>query len=370
MRKILRSAEFYVLTILIGYAIFIALTFPTNANPSPEIVSVSTITNLPSDDTAYGGAFFRPSDHINNPIFQKQYDSLNNLKTRIDYKNDRLLASSFFGCLGAAEDIPEEDHQLLDETQSRIRKLIVDSLDRLTVMIGEANGKSRDSLQKIQDAYQKKSIEDLNSSEIQSREQLPRLYYIGLRGYKLKEKESKFFIDNNSYNIAYIKYDSVRRGKYGSSTVAHYERTQIPVRYATRSEDVLIPISERQHAILNPILLGSGILFVIASIMIFAFGSVVVLFNISKGKPFALKNILYLKLMAYTAIIIASLKIFSSYLLHQIYSDLIPGDLVLPGFLDTLRNSWKAIFTAVALYLLMKAFTKGNKLQQDNSLTI
>ena len=298
MRKILRAPEFYILLVLIGIAIIGIVTFRATTPLDPELHSVSTIMDPPHGDTAFGGAFFDPWTDGPSGYYKhkKQYDSLYWIKSGIDYKNNGPLGSSFSGVIGAAEDIPANRDFFDDTTDEQHLQRVVDSLDQFTILISEASGKTRDSLKKAFEDFRKNSTEHLNSGTGRRREELPKLHYITLRGYKYKDPGTRFFVDQNTYNLAYVVWDSTKPGKYDSSRYGHYERKQISVRYLSKSDDVLIPISERQFLILSPVILGGNIVMAICWILIFGFGAIYILFNISRGKPFANRNIWYLEL--------------------------------------------------------------------------
>lgn len=370
MRKLLKSPDTYVLTCLIVIAITGILTFHSETPVYPTTPSTYSIIDHPRSDTAFGGVFFDPSYNTPYSDLKKQYDSLNMIKSRLEFKNSGPFSTAFLGVFGAAEDIPQFDKMLDDTALANFQKHVVDSLDQLTLLIGDATATQKDSLQKIYDRFRKQSQEEYNAAVEGARRKAPKLHYIMLGGYTLKDPESKFFVDNNTYNIAYQVKDSVKYRQSDSVVYYHYERKQVPVRYSSRSNAVLIPISKKQYSILRPFVIGGDIMMAIIWMFLYVFGSIVILINISRGKPFARKNITYLRVMTCLAILYASIKVFFPYLLRQIYSDLIPADFTLPAFGNLLQDAWQPIFTAITIFLLMKAFAKGYRLQQDNSLTI
>lgn len=195
------------------------------------------------------------------------------------------------------------------------------------------------------------------------------LYYISLGGYKLTE-QSFFFIQNGTYNVGYVAWDSVQQIRDRPVRMGHHERKQIPVRFNSEDGHVLVPISKARFDTLNKSLQAMYISFSLGMLFFFLGLPSQVLINISKGKAFDLKNIRYLNWMAIGLLVYALLDISMPYLIGFYFSNEIPSDFTRAPFRQIILEQFWTFFGAAAFFTIAKAFKRGHKLQQEQDLTI
>lgn len=194
-------------------------------------------------------------------------------------------------------------------------------------------------------------------------------YYISLGGYELPA-ESFFFIQNGTYNVGYVSWDSVQQYEDRPVHMGHHERKRIPVRFNSEDGRVLIPISKRQYDAFNTGLQATYISFSVVMLFFFLGLPAQVLINISKGRAFDLKNIRYLNWVAIGLLVYALLDISAPYLVRFYFSSEIPSDFTRATFWQTILEQFWTFFGAAAFFMIAKAFKRGYKLQQEQDLTI
>lgn len=194
-------------------------------------------------------------------------------------------------------------------------------------------------------------------------------YYLELVGYNL-DRDTKFYIHNDTYNLAYAKWDSIRKGQFGSTKIGHYESKQIKVRYASYNKSILIPISKKQYHffIVSLNILIYLIIFFIAYIFIGL--PIQILIRISKGDAFNGKNIQSFKMMSIVLFIYISVFTFGPYLLKFIFRKIIPTDFEFQFVSQTFLDNIYPCLTCLCLFFISKAFKKGYQLQKEQDLTI
>jgi hypothetical protein len=150
----------------------------------------------------------------------------------------------------------------------------------------------------------------------------------------------------------------------------HYERKNIAVRFAADEKKVLIPITGQQHQYATLIIKWGSYLFSFLFVYFFVGIPLQIIWNISKGRAFTLKNIRRFRLMTIVLLVYALSVTTAPYLFRLIFQDLIPQELVLIPFTSNLLSHLYLYFGSLALYLVGKAFGRGYSLQQDNALTV
>ena len=317
----------------------------------------------PLDDTPFGGLFASPriNDSLPHYLYQHIADSLKRIQDeRIKQNSSEMQSGMSVASLGvySTEIAPRGNVR---------RELIYDQTafrDSLSVAAHKkmAATKNKDSIRIIKD--------QLNDSLTYYNSQIKReyLYYLGLQGYSL-DKSSMFFVQNGTYNLAFPEWDTVGVGGH-SVWDGHYVRKQIPVRYATKDKLLLIPVSQRHFNILKIVM---GVLFL--SMLFFAAYCLLglpllILINISKGRAFDDINFKRFNIMTRVLLGWMVVKILSPYILWLIYRKMIPDDFIMPNFWQLIWDNGQLFFIAVAIYIIGKAFQKGNNLQNEQDLTI
>lgn len=272
----------------------------------------------PTEDTAFGGIFANINFNDSLPYYTYKYkeDSLNRIEQAREFNNKgQGIAGITCGALGV--------YTIVDEV-----------LDRGILK------------------------EERPDSE--------KHYYLALIGYNL-DNRTKFYIDNNTYNLAYPKWDSIN--KFGTK-FGHYESKQIKIRYASNNKSILIPISnERYHLFsISLSILSFSILFFFAYIFIGL--PIQILFRVSKGDAFNRKNIQSFKLMSIVLFIFTLVCSFVPYFFKFIYQKIIPADFKLQSVPQTFISYLYLYIVCLVLFIITKAFKKGYQLQKEQDLTI
>ena len=335
--------------------------------------SVTTSIDMPADDTAFGGIFYSPYIDDSLPYYKYRTikDSVERKQQEIKMKNQSFGSGMSMGSIGVFAINKENNFWRKASTTDAIAKSLEDSLSLLQQ--AKATTKDKDSVDNI-DELSDEVLRRLNKrnndviNELQQKQE--KLYYFALVGYQPKDYNTKFFIDGDSYNLAYMVVDSVGKNTYQVSQAAHYERKQIPVRYSAEEKKILIPVTKSQY---NYIYAGLNVWFYLSAFlsMYFFLGlPIQILINISKGKAFTLKNIRRFRLIAIVLFVYGLLNVLMPHVLALVFRNYIPNELVRTPFIQTIFGDLPVFFIALGVFLVSKAFERGYRLQQENALTI
>lgn len=195
------------------------------------------------------------------------------------------------------------------------------------------------------------------------------LYFLGLGDYTL-ERNSKFYIIDNSYQLTYEVWDRNKTGNTISNKNGHYASKEIKIRYASDRKMVLVPVTKIQFTIINTILFIAAFLTLAFTLNLFIYFPFKILMNISRGNAFIFDNISMLKFMSVGLFVFVFISLIIPYLMHFIFRNIIPTDFVLPNIISGFSNCFFLLLMAVALLITSKAFKKGYELQLDQDLTI
>lgn len=325
---------------------------------------------LPDTDTTMGGIFSSLYTQDSTPyyIYKKRQDSFNRVKQIRDVRNNgQAMESTSTGIIGVfslnKKTISELDFSPFDPDNTVIKSFI-DSLNKVypkpSVKESEAIGELITKKSNDQRIYRTDSI----NKELEKE----KLYYFGLRGYELKDHDTQFYIADDKYHLAYVKWNGQEGKKLNNE--GHYESKQIKVRYASERKTILIPISKKTHRILNFTIWTLGLLTAVL-ILYFFFGLPIrLLINISKGKAFTERNIQMLNQISLFAFIISFFTIVSPYIFRLIFWQHIPDDFRMEPLLDKIFDNLIVLIIAVITFIIAKAFKKGYRLQYEQDLTI
>jgi hypothetical protein len=194
-------------------------------------------------------------------------------------------------------------------------------------------------------------------------------YYIGFDGYRL-DRESKFFIQNETYNLAYVKWDTVKNNRNNNWKHGHYERKQIAVRYSAENERVLVPVTKHQYEALRALLYLFWFVFLVGALYFFIGIPVQVLLNISRGLAFDENNVRYFNVIARLFFVLGLMYLFGPYILDLFLRFIIPADFKRPPILEGIWTVVWLFVLSIAVYITGKAFQKGNTMQKEQDLTI
>ncbi|HEX6426173.1 MAG TPA: hypothetical protein VF008_00755, partial [Niastella sp.] len=318
----MRKRSFSILALVIAGLITVYFSFMMwTAEPASDNFHYTTtyrLIQLPEGDTAFGGIFssFRINDSLPHYAYQLIADSLKKINDERQQENGSMDAQgNTLGPLGVY-DFPVWKKQ---DWNRSISKQYIAQLDSVTNLAYKkiAATTNKDSIQKIKDQLRDTSAyyNSLISQETAAGDTATdHFYYFGLHGYVLN-KDAKFFIQNGTYNLAYIKLDTIIKNKTGSSEEGHYERKQIPVRYATEKKRLLIPVSRQQYNVLNIVVGVVSISLIFAALYFFLGLPILILISISKGRAFDDMNIRRFSIMARLMLAVALINVVLPYVL-------------------------------------------------------
>jgi hypothetical protein len=334
MRK--RSISVLALAIAVIITAYFMVTMWATTGVNNISGRVSTDIFPVYDDTAFGGLFAQTSsvnDSLPHYIYQHIADSLKQVNQERQLENRGVaISGNAFGSLGAYTLATPENRS---EEKGKLQQ-IVGLLDSLTIAADKkiATLTNKDSIQRIKDQL-RDTLEYFNrvsNQEVATTQNAPgNLHYLSLQGYSLPD-EKKFFVQNGTYNLAVPKWDSIKKSGNETWRYGHYERKQIPIRYSTENQMLLIPVSSQQFRFFSFILPVLGCFIIAASIFFFLGLPVQILINISRGKAFNDKNVQRFNSMALALLIVTLGTILSPYILRLCFWKMIPDDFIFPGF--------------------------------------
>lgn len=343
------------ISLLLAGVIYFSLK-GVSVSTSTEFTTVSI--NLPENDTAFGGLFniTHISDNTPYSIAKQINDSIEDVKKSLALESNLNFASGFeVGFFGVSKFKPRKQLKLL--------KSFVDSLDQLSNL----QSTLKDSA--IRPGIQQR-IDSLKTGLFDKKEEeMTTSYSISLRNYKIKE-HAKFFVQNNTYYLAFVTWDSVNVGSETKELSGRYVRKQIPVMYSEAQKKIYVPVTKRTYTFINILLNVWGFFLLGYSILVILILPVFILIAISRGNAFTSRNIYGLKVITYSFVFFTVLKIFEPFILHSIFNSRIPAELQPMSFPEILNDSLAFLIISLILFVILKAFQKGYKLQQEQDLTV
>jgi Protein of unknown function (DUF2975) len=344
--------------------------FSGSANTPPMFRTIS----MPEGDTAFGGLFFDPQINDSLPHYQYKHidDSIKQIKKAIDLNNKSTGSGRSVGSLGATEITKNWSFDVNNEfLTDSVLKGLEDSMDLLSMsMVNLKEGDSLKRIEKLMDEIHQRSTARHNEVLQQKKQSEEKLYYLALEGYRMEDDNTRFFLDNDTYNLAYVVWDTVVKQTFDSNKQGYYKRKRISVRYAAEDQKVLVPVTKKQYYFLFNTLTFGGYFIIFLLVYFFVGLPFQIIINISKGKAFTLKNIYRFKLMAVVLLIYGLMSIAAPYLFKLIYNNIIPEEFVLKPFTQTFFSYLPFLFSSLGLFLISNAFQRGYNLQQENALTI
>ncbi len=351
-------------TLFIGLWIYFS-TIGVTATHSYSHTSIS----LPESDTAFGGIFsiLQVSDSIPHYQYKKIEDSFNRAKRNKEIKNSGSQINGLsFGSIGVysiqKRNIFEFEYPVKN-IENQILQPLYDSFNASNKFQTKAE---LDSFNKIvSDSLQNnfsKRTDSLNKIIKNEKD-----YYLSLNNFSLKDFDTKFFIERDSFYLAVVKWGSLTNNKNKSG---YYQRKKISIRYSEANKQILIPINQRTHSILRPVIYLFAILIGTIIIYILIGFPIQILVNISRGKVFTEKNNGMLKLITLWAFVLTFSSILTPYFFYLLFKNRIPDEIGLPPFFTILSTNIAPLFICVLTFFIHKAFKRGYKLQQEQALTI
>jgi hypothetical protein len=319
-----------------------------------------TSVELPESDTAFGGIFYTPrfSDSLPHYIYKRMEDSACKVKAELDLENRGVSGDGMsIGLFGIyALDRPEKytyKERIIKESLERMDNATIAADQKMTATT------SKDSIEKIKNQlrdsldfykrYYGKRIAIVGKGKDQ-------YYYIGIDGYRL-DRETKFFIQNETYHLAYVKWDTAKANPNNNWKHGHYERKEIPVRYSAENERVLVPVTKHQYEALRSLLYVLWFVFLVGALYFFLGIPIQVLLNISRGLAFDENNVRYFRVIG-------------PYVTDLFLSIIVPADFKRAPFTEGLSTPCWLFVLSIAVLITGKAFQKGNTMQKEQDLTI
>lgn len=371
MRK--RSVSILTLAVAGLLFTFFFILFRSTSSVSFADHHGGTSIDLPQSDTAFGGLFYTAqfNDSLPHYLYMRMEDSAKKVKAESEIENRGVSVNGMsMGIFG----VYSMDRPQPYTVRERMIKELLTQMDNAEIAADQkrAATTNKDSIEKINSqlrdslAYYKRIHEKKMSDVGQHKE---KYYYVGLEGFKL-DRDSKFFIQNETYNLAYVKWDTVSKNPNSNWKHGHYERKEIPVRYSAEDERVFIPVTHNQYNAMNALLyvICFGLLF--AGLYFFFALPVRVLINISKGKAFDDQNVRNFNIMARAFLIMGLLSLVVPYILDCCLRSIVPHEFKRITFPENAWNNCWIFLVAIAVFITGKAFQKGNTLQKEQDLTI
>lgn len=341
----------------------IEFTAPTNNSYS--------VIDLPVTDTAFGGFFSHVQTEDLMPYYKyrKAQDSFKRIEQIRNLKNKGLVGEGFssggIGIFAIPKKSSLEVSLPLRDSGDPILKTLIDSLDKVhTNPVTKKSLNSNELIQRSINArlnYRRDSI----NKELEKE----KLYYFALDGYELKNYDTKFYIEGDNYNLAYVKWDTTKSANQFAKT-GHYESKQIKVRYASERKRILIPITETPFKVLKFVIWTFAFLTGALILYFFVGLPIRLLINISRGRAFIEKNIQILNQISLAAFIIPLLTIISPYIFRLLFWKIIPDDFKIEPLMNKISDNIFVIMMGLVAFLIAKAFKKGYNLQHEQDLTI
>lgn len=328
--------------------------------------------DLPEEDTAFGGIFYDPyiDDSLPHRVHRRIEDSIKRVKDELRLTNRGVGDGITYGPIGL-ENFPKKT--IIGNTPNVLNdsllKLMNDSLTNLyTIFPVNSNEDSIKRMKYAGDLMWRYNVRN-NQLMQEDLKKADRVYCLTLNGYTT-DYDNKFFIQNDKFYLAIVKWDRVKKRTFDSTKVGHYIRKEILVRYSAEDEKIKIPISREKYNFLNVLFTILFYVFTFGMAFIFFGLPVQILLDISRGKAFTKSNIKRFKIMAWVLLSYALLKTFAPYILNLFYQRLIPDELRLESVEYRVINNLYLFLIAVALFIIGKAFQKGYILQEEEALTI
>jgi len=350
------------------YMMYSAVTTVTEGSAD----DMGSTIELPQSDTAFGGIFYTPrfNDSLPQYIYKRMEDSVNKVKAELELENRSVGDGMGIGLFGVyAMDRPEKytyKEWLIKESLARLDNATIAAYQRIDATT------NKDSIEKIKTqlrdslAYIKRHYEKRIALAGRGKDQY---YYIGFDGYRL-DRESKFFIQNETYNLAYVKWDTAKKNANSNWKHGHYERKQIGVRYSAENKRVLVPVTKHQYEALRSLFYLLWFVFLVGALYFFLGIPVQVLLNISRGQAFDENNVRYLNMIARLFFVLGLFCLFGPYILDLFLRIIIPADFKRPPVLEGIWTVIWLFVLSIAVFITGKAFKKGNTMQKEQDLTI
>lgn len=342
-----------------------------------DFVGESGSIDIPSGDTAFGGVFHdpHPNDSLPYYLYRKQEDSLKQIKQEKDLINRGVTGSGMSWWFLGVHQVKKQWHQYSQE--KRIEDELMKRLNDSSILLynkrlSTSNADSIRFYKELEEDMLHRLNVILNShrnSDTSLEGEDKHLYYFELKNYEL-DFDSKFYVKDSNYFLAYVVWDTTIKGKYRLEKRGHYEAMKLPFRYSSDNKALMYPISKHQYKNLFFSLQLVGLL-QLCFIAYFIVGlPCQIIWNISRGRAFIQKNYRRLKLIGLVILITTFIAHITPYIVNSILGDSIPIQFRMLPFLQSLFSYIFYYFIGVAVFILGLAFQRGYNLQQEQNLTI
>jgi Protein of unknown function (DUF2975) len=210
-------------------------------------------------------------------------------------------------------------------------------------------------------------------------------YYIGLKGFELKDNRH-YFRDNNTDYIINELYNSssqedghpkekidplLKRFRFANylDQEASENIRSVPFRYDYWNQVVLIPLSKKSYSLFFTLLRVIGIASWIYAWLLLFFVPFRILRNVSLGKTFDIGTIKRVDFLAYNFLLYPFIVFIYRSAVHLFVRKYITADLRSTA-LTELFGSGLLLYIGFLLFVLGVALKKGYKLQQEQELTV
>ena len=363
-----------VTTLFAGYLVITVLTF--HFRPEIRNWRDSKSWSWPDhSDTAFGGIFMLDQidpNQLNSQLAHAE-DSIRQIREELKAKhNSKGAIMGGYEDFGFAVILRNRNSQELTRKIENLpsQKRLHDSVSALIKDLNASDSFSSAAETRLHELADRQSamFKMLMDSALKTEQQDVDLHFLAMGNYSL-DPDSKFFIRNKTYNLAYLKWDTIVRN--GDTSISgHYLSKPLAVRYIPDRKKILIPVSKSGYDFWRVAIPVLGLLLAMCMAYVYIGLPIHILLSISSGYAFTEKNIRALHTITLVLVIHATLTIFLPYIIRAFYSRLIPRDFELPSLGNRIMDHVYMLLIAVVLLAIARAFKKGYRLQQEIELTV
>lgn len=193
-------------------------------------------------------------------------------------------------------------------------------------------------------------------------------HYVRSTAYYLKEDDFQFFSKNGRNYIKYTVWDK----KEGDVRSGYTAVTETPVKLVKEENNtdwtILFPVSGSMN-VLHVVFPIVAAFLMVAGLIFYLQKPLKILLNISRGDAFSDYNIKNLYNIAWFTLLVGLLSGVIKIVVHLLFKSQVPEQLSFSYYIALMTGS-EAYIAALVILLVAKAFDDGQKLQEENDLTV
>ncbi|RYE52147.1 MAG: DUF2975 domain-containing protein [Sphingobacteriales bacterium] len=211
------------------------------------------------------------------------------------------------------------------------------------------------------------------------RENEEKVYFIGFDGYKLNERDNRFYRTNDSYNLIYTQQTPVSERKNPSDktpqdkndfSIKSYATKPIRVAYSSSGKTIYVPVSYRQYQTVEVSLYAAAVVLTIAALYFLLALPFALIRDIARGNAFIPENVVRLNWIAIGCCVFGFLSILFPFLFRLLIMHKIPAEFEFQSLGTLLSNNYLPFVIALIAAFTAQAFRRGYVLENEQNLTI